>query len=46
MVETILIGVIALAWVPAVVPGARYMATGNLRETESLPVRAADDLVA
>ena len=43
MIETILISVIALAWVPAVVLGARYMATGYLCEHRSLPVRASGD---
>jgi hypothetical protein len=40
MIETILVSVMALAWVPAVVLGARYMATGYLCERRSLPVRA------
>jgi hypothetical protein len=45
MIETILISVMALAWVPAVVLGARYMATGHLCRPRSLPVRAANELL-
>jgi hypothetical protein len=45
MIETILVSVMALAWVPAVVLGARYMATGYLCKRRSLPVRAANELL-
>ena len=46
MIETIVISVIALAWVPAVVLGARYMATGHLWAARSLRVRALGELVS
>jgi hypothetical protein len=44
MIETILVSVMALAWVPAVVLGARHMATGYLCERRSLPFRASGDV--
>ena len=44
MIETILVSVMALAWVPAVVLGARHMATGYLCERRSLPIRASGDV--